>query len=222
VIIDTLLYYVSVIIFILVGIVVLISKYGSKGPAVNNALIGVVAVSFLILTGLVVTVRLRLTPISGALGYLGRHHLLPKFVANRVDEIHGVETNVFQFYNHRTRDFYLVFALALVVHFVSVTEVFAGLTLLEVDSTWSNSFIIEGLTKVINLIFSFVPGTVGVYEGGNEAILTWLGYSAAIGVSLALVRRSGILFTMFLGMVVLLWRGVSRSARELTHAEEEE
>ncbi|MBV9216492.1 MAG: flippase-like domain-containing protein [Acidobacteria bacterium] len=217
VLIDTILYYVSVIIFILVGMLVLLSKYGSKGAGVNNVLIAVAVGSFIILGALIATVRFRLTPVSRFLSFLAGHHLLPKFISQRLEDVRSVETNVFQFYNDRKRDFLVVFTLALLVHFVSVTEVLAGLRLLEVDYSWGNSFIIEGLTKVINLIFSFVPGTVGVYEGGNEAILTWLGYTAAIGVSLALIRRGGILFSIFIGMVVLLWRGVTRSARELTH-----
>ncbi len=40
----------------------------------------------------------------------------------------------------------------------------------------AQAYIIESLTKVINFVFAFVPGTIGVYEGGTEVILqaTWL------------------------------------------------
>ncbi len=43
----------------------------------------------------------------------------------------------------------------------------------------AQAYIIESLTKVINAVFAFVPGTIGVYEGGTEVILQkGLGFAA--------------------------------------------
>ena len=61
----------------------------------------------------------------------------------------------------------------------------------------AQAYIIESLTKVINFAFAFVPGTIGVYEGGTEVILQALGFAAATGVALALVRKAGNRFLDF-------------------------
>jgi hypothetical protein len=80
----------------------------------------------------------------------------------------------------------------------------------------AHSYIIESLTKVINAAFSFVPGTVGVYEGGNGIILRSLGYTVAIGVALALVRRGATLFWAAVGFVLLFWRTANSGARAIS------
>jgi len=73
---------------------------------------------------------------------------------------------------------------------------------------------------VINVVFGFIPGTIGVYEGGNGIILQQLGYTAAVGVALALVRRGAILLSTTIGIVVLIWRAAARSAKHLAEPTE--
>ena len=106
------------------------------------------------------------------------------------------------------------------MHALSVAEVFLALKFLGYDATASTSLIIESLTKVINVAFSFVPGTIGVYEGGNAIILQMLGFTTAVGVSLALVRRGAILFSTTIGLIVLLWRGAARGAKHIAKADD--
>jgi hypothetical protein len=101
-----------------------------------------------------------------------------------------------------------------------VAEVFLAVKFLGYDASVSTSLIIESLTKVINVAFSFVPGTIGAYEGGNEFILQTLGYATAVGVSLALVRRGAILFSTTVGLIVLLWRGAARGSKIIAKADE--
>ena len=98
---------------------------------------------------------------------------------------------------------------------MSVAEVFFALRFLGYDATFATSFIIESLTKVINAVFGFIPGAIGVYEGGNGVILKTLGYAVGTGVALALVRRGAILFSTLVGIVVLLWRTAERGAAHL-------
>src|SRR5206468_4726723 len=70
------------------------------------------------------------------------------------------------------------------------------------------AYIIESLTKVINFAFAFVPGTIGVYETGNGIILRTLGYTTAIGVALAIVRKAAIVFWTVIGLFVIAGRTV--------------
>jgi hypothetical protein len=49
--------------------------------------------------------------------------------------------------------------------------------------------IIEGSVKFINSVFVFIPGQFGAAEGANALIVGALGYPAALGVTLSLMRR---------------------------------
>ena len=221
VIIDNILYYVSVVIVVLAGVTVLLLNYGSSGSAMSRVLLAIVLVALIMFAGLMVAILNRVKPISRILAFLEKRDLAPQFVLRKREGLLDVERNVFQFYHDRTTDFFILFGICLSVHAISVAEVYMALKFLGHESLVSTAFVIESLTKVINAVFSFIPGTIGVYEGGNGLILKTLGYTTAVGVALALVRRGAILFSTFIGLVILLWRGAARGARHLAETRDD-
>ncbi len=215
VLIDNVLYYVTVVLMIIAGVLALVYFYGSGSPTMSRVLIAIVAGAALTLFALLLAIWFQVKPLTHVIGVLDRRGWVPKKVRKVEDGILRVETNVFEFYRNRPRDFFLLGAISTFVHFVSVCEVYLSLRLLGYESFWSVAFIIESLTKVINVVFGFIPGTIGVYEGGNGVILLALGYTTAVGVSLALVRRGAIIFSLFVGLVILLWRVLDRGTKTL-------
>jgi len=95
-------------------------------------------------------------------------------------------------------------------------EVFLTLKMLGFSPQWAQAYIIESLTKVINFAFAFVPGTIGVYEGGTEVILQkGLGFTPAAGLALALVRKAAIVCWTSIGLLVLTWRTLPNAWRRV-------
>jgi uncharacterized membrane protein YbhN (UPF0104 family) len=215
VIIDNILYYVTVILVVLAGVATLLVNYGSSGNAMTRVLLAIVLVAVVMFSCMMLALMYKVTPLTHAIGFLEKRRLAPKFLLKRRENILTVENNVFNFYHNRRRDFLTVFSISLGVHVVSVIEVLCALTFLGYQANVSTAFIIESLTKVINAVFGFIPGTIGVYEGGNELILRTLGYDLGVGVALGLVRRGAILFSTVIGIVILLWRGAASGARHL-------
>lgn len=220
VIIDNILYYLSVILVILIGVATLVVGFGSGGAGVANALLLIVIFSVVGFSILVLAIRHRITPLSWLITKLAHKDKAPKFLVNKKQGILDVENNVFQFYHNRKADFFKVFGISLLVHVFSVAEVFLALKFLGFPASVSTAFITESLTKVINVVFSFVPGTIGVYEGGNGVILEMLGFTVATGVALALVRRGAILFSTTVGLIILVWRGAARGARHIARTDD--
>lgn len=215
VIIDNILYYATVLIVILCGIGTFLFLYGSRGKVMSDVLLGIVIVALLLFVAVMIAIRFRVTPVTRLINVLDRRHLAPKFIVRRQHNILEVENNVYEFYTTRKADFFKVFGISMFVHAVSVTEVFLALKLLRLDSTVAAAFIIEGMTKIINVVFSFVPGTIGVYEVGNLVILESLGYAAEKGITLGLVRHGAIFFSTFIGILILLWRTLQSGAKHL-------
>lgn len=212
---DNILYYLSVILMILAGVAALVVAFGITGAGVTNVLILICVAGIIGFSALILAIRYRITPISSVIKALIRRNWAPAFLLNKQQNILDVENNVFQFYHNRRADFFKVFGISLSVHILSVAEVFLALKFLGYDAYISTAFIIESLTKVINVVFGFIPGTIGVYEGGNGLILQTLGYTAAVGVALALVRRGAILLSTSIGLVILIWRAAERGAKHL-------
>jgi hypothetical protein len=217
VIIDNILYYTSVIALVISGIVVLVVRYGSSGTTMSKVLLIITIAMVVAFTLFALAILFKITPLTHSIDFLDKRNIAPKFLVKKRESILNVENNVFQFYHNRPVDFFLVFGISICVQAVSVTEVFFAMTFLGYEPTFVKAFIIESLTKIVNLTYGFIPANMGVYEGGNELILKTLGYGATpgVGVALALVRRGASLCGNLIGVIVLVWRGAAGGASRL-------
>ena len=103
VILDNILYYISVVMMVLAGVAVLVTKFGSSGSAMNNVLLAIVVVFFLLFVVFVFAVLRKPEPFSHVLRFLEKRGWAPAFVLKQADGIRDVEKNVFQFYHERCR-----------------------------------------------------------------------------------------------------------------------
>lgn len=213
--IDNLIYNLSVGVFILSGACVMLGAYDL--PLVVSyvllaiavsALMGILAASF--------AAHRRVMLLTWMIDRMGRFGFHPRVLTSRRNQIYSLESKVYDFYTHRPGTFFAMIGVNLLAHASSVVEVYVTLRLLGFSASVQASYVIESLTKVINFVFGFVPGTIGVYEGGTEVVLQTLGYAAATGVTLALVRKAGMVFWTGVGLLILAWRTVPHGARHLT------
>ncbi len=211
---DNILYNLSVALFILSGAVVMLLAYDL--PSVIQGVL--YSIAGLATVGIAIAVwaaRRRVMLLTWTIDLLGRFRLHPKFLTSRRNHISDLESHVYDFYSHRPRAFFAMIGLNLLSHASSVFEVYVTLRMLGYSPAVHAAYVIESLTKVINFAFGFVPATIGVYEGGTEIILQTLGFAAATGVTLALVRKAGTLFWTVIGLFVLAWRTVPDATRRL-------
>src|SRR6185369_10600830 len=142
--------------------------------------------------------------------------LSPKVILKKRHHIFHLESKVYDFYKHHPGAFFLMILCNLLAHAASVVEVFVTLKMLGFQPQVAQAYIIESLTKVINFVFAFVPGTIGVYEGGTEVILQkGLGFTPAAGLALSLVRKAAIVCWTSIGLLVLTSRTLPNAWRRL-------
>lgn len=212
---DNILYNLSVGVFILSGALVMLGAYDL--PMVVRYVLLVIAVSSLLgVLAVLFAAQRRVMLLTWVIDRLAGFGLHPKALTSRRNQIYSLESKVHDFYAHRRGAFFAMLAINFIAHASSVLEVFITLRMLGFKAGVQGAYVIESLTKVINFVFGFVPGTIGVYEGGTEIVLRTLGYLAATGVTLALVRKAGIVFWTAVGLVILAWRTVPHGARHLT------
>jgi putative ABC transport system permease protein len=202
---DNLLYNLSVVLVIFGGAVLMLFAY--PVPLVAREMLVIIAlIAFLGLIAAALATRKRVTLLTNLIDRLGRRGFRPGFLRKRRHQIYRVELTVYGFYKRRRAAFFSMIALDVASHVASVFEVFITLKMLGLVPRVSAAYIIESLTKVINFAFAFVPGTIGVYETGNGIILRTLGYTAATGVALAIVRKAAIIFWTVIGVFIITWR----------------
>ncbi|HWT04021.1 MAG TPA: ABC transporter permease [Pyrinomonadaceae bacterium] len=211
---DNILYNLSVALFILSGAVVMLLAYDLPS-VVQGVLYSIAAISTVGIAVAVWAARRRVMLLTWTIDLLGRFGIHPRSLTSRRNHISDLESHVYDFYSRRPRSFFAMIGLNLLAHASSVLEVYITLRMLGYTPAVHAAYVIESLTKVINFAFGFVPATIGVYEGGTEIILQTLGFAAATGVTLALVRKAGTLFWTVIGLFVLAWRAVPNATRRL-------
>jgi len=204
---DNLLYNLSVVLVIFSGACLMLFAYPVPTIA-RDVLIGIASFAFLGLIAAAMATRRRVTLLTNIIDHLARKGVRPKFLRTRRHHIYRIELTVYGFYKRRRAAFFSMIGLDLISHVTSVVEVYVTLRLLGFVPQLTAAYIIESLTKVINFAFGFVPGTIGVYETGNGIILRTLGYTAAIGVALGIVRKASIVFWTIIGLCIIAWRAL--------------
>ena len=87
---------------------------------------------------------------------------------------------------------------------LAVLEVYIILRFMGAGFTVGGAFIVEGLTKVINLVGALNPGNFGTYEGGSMLIAKMFGVTSTAGLTLALCRRARTVFWAGVGAMCMI------------------
>ncbi len=124
-------------------------------------------------------------------------------IASIASQVRAIEDYLYTFYDRRRGAFYQIVSVNMSAHLINVVEVWVILSLLRLPATLWAAFLIQAVTKVINLIFFFVPTRAGVYESANALVVETLGISAAAGVSLAIIRKLRAFLWVGYGLVVI-------------------
>jgi putative ABC transport system permease protein len=212
---DNLLYNLSVVFFVLSGACVMLVKYPLP-PLVSTVLLIIAIIAALGILIAAIAAKRRVMILTWAIDLLAQLRLSPKVILNRRHHIYHLESKVYDFYKHHPSVFFLMIVCNLLSHVASVVEVYLALKFLGFQPQVAQAYIIESLTKVINFAFAFVPGTIGVYEGGTEFLLQkGLGFTPAAGLALALVRKAAIVSWTSIGLLVLTWRTLPNAWRRI-------
>ncbi len=114
-----------------------------------------------------------------------------------------LDEKLVQFYATRSADF----ALSVACHFLAQTlgavQLFILLQWLGIPGSLFTCVAIETFSLLIEGALFFVPGKVGVQEGGKTLIFTALGFTAATGLTVGIAMRLNYLAVTLLGFVML-------------------
>lgn len=123
---------------------------------------------------------------------------------------HSLQDNWQVVVSRRPVDFVFLFGLNLLAALVGVAEIWLVLFALGASRSFSTPFVVEGFSKVVSGLAYFVPGNIGVAEGGIVLALQAVKLSAATGLALALIRRSRALAWVGVGCLLLLGLGIEK------------
>jgi len=131
-------------------------------------------------------------------------NLTPSVMERWRDHLRHLDETIVQFYRRHPR--YL--ALSLLWHFigwmVGSLEVLALFYAVDLPIRLSEALAIEALASVAKGVAFFIPGSLGVQDGGNMLLIGLFGFPPSLGLTFSLVRRMRELMWISMGLLVLL------------------
>src|SRR5271167_2020984 len=151
-----------------------------------------------------VSVRNRWQLVGRATRAIGRLPRLHTWVSGKQPIIDSAEDNLLSFRDEAPAAFWATLIFNLVWHMLAILEVYVILRFMGARVAISGAFIVEALTKVINLVGALNPGNVGTYEAGNMLIAKIFGVTGTAGLTLALCRRARTVFWAGVGAMCMI------------------
>ncbi len=182
IIIENLSYTIGVVFVVITGLALFVANFSTKTSVRwMGAVMSIGMLAALIGGRYVITKRVMVFTRLGR--WFARNTDVAWFKAQAIG-IEATETRIHDFYKRRGSTFYRVLLLSLGANLVNIFEVYLILYFIGVDVNLMLSYIIETMMKIVNILFFFVPGQVGVLEGGNAIVFKALGLAVSEGVTL--------------------------------------
>ena len=169
---------------------------------VYGLLLVAVLISAVILAA--VSVRNRWQLVAHATRAIGRLPRLHTWVSGKQPIIDSAEDNLLSFRDEAPAAFWATLIFNLLWHMLAVLEVYIILRFMGARIALGGALVVEGLTKVINLVGALNPGNIGTYEAGNMLIAKIFGVTGTAGLTLALCRRARTVFWAGVGAMCMI------------------
>jgi hypothetical protein len=211
--IENIFYSLSVVLFIFSGMAALLLSFPLPRPLRYAAIGSLLVILFIAPLGFMV-IRKQMKFISGAFAWLGSRTGGRGWIDVASARARTLEERIYGFYERNQARFLPILGLEVCFHLAGVAEVYTTLSFISetIAPTLLTAFILESVNRVIIVTFKFVPFRTGVDEYGSEALTKVLGFAAATGVTLAIVRKARDIFWTMIGVLLIVRRGISLRA----------
>ncbi|MGH9881804.1 MAG: lysylphosphatidylglycerol synthase domain-containing protein, partial [Pyrinomonadaceae bacterium] len=207
---ENIFYSLSVAVFIFSGTAALLLSFSLPKP-LRYAAIGALVVTALIVPLGYLVIRKKWRHISGTLAFIHNRGIAQARMERTIPRAQNLEDRIYGFYDRNRRRLLPIFLLELCFHLAGVAEVYVTLSFISdvVAPTLLTAFVLESVNRVINVAFKFVPLRTGVDEAGTGMLSKVLGFTTAIGVTLAIVRKARDIFWTTIGVALIVRKGLS-------------
>jgi glycosyltransferase 2 family protein len=200
-IIAKLLISIAQLVFVVLGGVLALSHLVTR-PDVLWPLVLVVVAIGLLLAGLSYGLWIGLFTLLYRL--LDHWTLTPSFLERWRAQLRQLDETIVAFYRHYPSRLIVSLGLHFSGWLMGTLEVLAIFYAAGIPISVAEALAIEALASVVKAAAFFIPGSLGVQDGGNVLLLAMFGYPSSFGLTFSLVRRMRELLWISMGLLVLL------------------
>jgi hypothetical protein len=207
---ENIFYSLSVVLFIFSGTTALLLSFPLPKP-LRIACIAAMAVTFVLAPLGYFVIRRRWKFLSGPMRFVAGRGIARAWLTEKgVPRAQTLEERIYGFYSRNSDRLISIFLFEVGFHLCGVAEIYTTLSFISpIRPTLLTAFILESVNRVINVVFKFMPFRLGVDEAGTGMLAKALGFTPAIGATLAIVRKGRDLFWTMIGVALIVRRGFS-------------
>ncbi len=208
---ENIFYSLSVVLLIFSGTAALLLSFSLPKP-LRYASVGALVITLVIAPLGYFIIRRRWKVLSGLMAFLsGRGIAQAWLIEKGIPRARILEDLIYGFYDRHSNRLISIFLLEVCFHVAGVAEIYVTLSFISdvVAPTLLTAFILESVNRIINVAFKFMPFRLGVDEAGTGMLAKALGFTPAIGATLAIVRKARDLCWTAVGVALIVRRGLS-------------
>lgn len=189
------------ILFIIIGSVVAVYY-------LSPARLFTLSLAAIIITSIVVVFSLYLWQKKGlftsVINLLERFKIRVPYLMRNREKVESLDRKIRYFYNHQRKRFCISFLYYFLSWASGVLEVYVILVLMGNKIGLAQALIVETTIQSIKSFVFFIPGGLGVLEGGGILIFSALGFGPETGLSYSIFRRVRELGWAGVGFIILI------------------
>ena len=207
---ENIFYSLSVVLLIFSGTAALLFSFSLPKPLRYASIIALVVTLVIAPVGYFV-LRRQWKFLSGPMSLLGGWGIARAWMTEKgIPRAQTLEDRIYGFYARNSNRLISIFLLEVCFHLAGIAEIYTTLYFISsVKPTLLTAFILESVNRVINVVFKFIPLRTGIDEAGTGMLSKVLGFTTAIGVTLAIVRKARDIFWTTIGVALMVRRGLT-------------
>jgi hypothetical protein len=207
---ENIFYSLSVALLIFSGTAALLLSFSLPKPLRYASLAALIVTLVIAPLGYYV-IRRQWKFLSGPMSFMAGRGIAHAWMTDKgIPRARTLEDRIYGFYTRNSSRLLSIFLLEVCFHLAGVAEIYVTLSFISsVRPTLLTAFILESVNRVINVVFKFVPLRTGIDEAGTGMLSKVLGFTTAIGVTLAIVRKARDIFWTAIGVGLMVRRGLS-------------
>lgn len=207
---ENIFYSLSVVLLIFSGTAALLFSFPLPKPLRYASIIALVVTLVIAPVGYFV-LRRQWKFLSRPMSLLGGWGIARAWMTEKgIPRAQTLEDRIYGFYARNSNRLISIFLLEVYFHLAGIAEIYTTLYFISsVKPTLLTAFILESVNRVINVVFKFIPLRTGIDEAGTGMLSKVLGFTTAIGVTLAIVRKARDIFWTTIGVALMVRRGLT-------------
>jgi len=207
---ENIFYSLSVVLLIFSGTAALLFSFSLPKPLRYASIIALVVTLVIAPVGYFV-LRRQWKFLSRPMSLLGGWGIARAWMTEKgIPRAQTLEDRIYGFYARNSNRLISIFLLEVCFHLAGIAEIYTTLYFISsVKPTLLTAFILESVNRVINVVFKFIPLRTGIDEAGTGMLSKVLGFTTAIGVTLAIVRKARDIFWTTIGVALMVRRGLT-------------